>query len=330
MHDFPYSDTNKRYHTYDYYGKHTFGAKIVKLPIDAGFSCPNREGGGRGCTFCSPRGSGDMCTGLSGGAPSPGAVSPSVKEQLTAQYGKLCAKWGGGALPAAPYFQAFTCTYALPEMLDNIYREALTFPDGVGGNVTASEIYIAARPDCVPEPVIAVLSALAETVPVVVELGLQSVHDKTLLRIRRGHDAACFFDAYDRLHRAGLPVCVHIINGLPGEGMEEMLETARVLAAYRPEFLKIHALHILSQTEMAEEYRAGKITLQTREDYVDTVCRQLELLPPETVLCRLTGDGEGTSLLAPDWTRNKRAVLNAVDRWFAEHDSFQGARYTPA
>ena len=358
MNEFPYSDTNKRYHTYDYYLKHTFGSKCVKIPLDAGFSCPNRENGAHGCSFCSPRGSGDQCTGLSGGVPRPGAVTPTIREQLSEGYARLLGKWtgslsaksaeslsakstgslstksarrgktDGGELPVIPYFQAFTCTYAPAPLLEKIYREALCFPDAEGKRHTAAAVHIATRPDCVPPEVIAVLARLAREVPVVVELGLQSVHDETLRRIRRGHDAACFFDALHRLHDAGLPVCVHIINGLPGEDAEDMLDTARALAGERIEFLKIHALHVLSGTALADEYRAGQISLLSQEDYTDITCRQLELLPPETVICRLTGDGDGGALLAPDWTRNKRAVLNGIDRWFAEHDSMQGIRYS--
>ena len=333
MNEFPYSDTNKRYHTYDYYLKHTYGSKCVKIPLDAGFSCPNRENGAHGCSFCSPRGSGDQCTGIRGDIPRPGAVTPTIREQLSAQYARLFAKWAGrgkgdgGLLPVIPYFQAFSCTYAPAELLADIYREALSFADAEGNVHTAAAVYIATRPDCVPPDVIRVLAELAQKLPVVVELGLQSVHDETLRRIRRGHDAACFFDALHRLHDAGLPVCAHIINGLPGESADDMLDTARVLARERVEFLKIHMLHVLVGTDLANEYRAGTVPLLSREEYTEITCRQLELLPPETVICRLTGDGEGSALLAPDWTRNKRAVLNGIDRWFAEHDSMQGAAY---
>ena len=325
---FPYSDTNKRYHTFDYYLKHTYGTKCVKVPLDAGFSCPNRENGAGGCTFCSPRGSGEQCAGLSDSRTAPGCVSPSVKEQLRAQYARLSKKWTGVDLPPIPYFQAYTCTYAPPGRLSEIYREALSFEDGDGRTRRAAAVAIATRPDCVGEDVIGVLSSLAREVPVIVELGLQSIHDDTLAKIRRGHDSACFFDAFHRLHAAGLPVCVHIINGLPGENAERMLATAAALAKEQPEFIKIHMLHILSGTEMEREYRMGEIPLLSKDEYIDVTCRQLELLPPETVVCRLTGDGEGSALLAPDWTRNKRAVLNGIDRWFSEHDSCQGAHDT--
>ena len=323
----PFDETGKRYHTYDRYLKETFGTKCVRIPLDAGFSCPNREGGKTGCTFCSSRGSASvLCPlpGMNAGEDRLDAAVRAIREQARVQYAVLCEKWGKGRLPAIPYFQAYTGTYAPPAFLSALYHAALSLYDENGEPIPVVSVAVATRPDCVGEDVIAVLSSLAEKIPVTVELGLQSVHNKTLEKIRRGHTAECFFDAYERLTHAGLPVCVHLINGLPGENAEDMLESARRVSRLNPAFVKIHMLHILRGTALGDNYEKEPFPLLTREEYVDITCRQIELLPRETVLCRLTGDGYGKDLLAPDWTRNKRAVLNAFDRWFSENDSVQG------
>lgn len=306
---FPYSDIGKRYHTYDYYLKHTYGSKCAKIPLDGGFSCPNRERGVGGCIYCSSRGSGDFCS-----------VLPSLTEQFRAEYERLSEKWGK-RLPAIPYFQAYSGTYAPAEVLREKYEEVLRIKE-----VPMVSMSIATRPDCLPGDVLGYLEELNKRIPLTVELGLQSMHDATLLRIRRGHDLACFDDAFRNLRAAGIAVCVHIINGLPGEDEGMMLDTARHLADLRPEFLKIHMLHILSGTALAEEYGAGGMELISREDYIRVVCEQIALLPPEVVICRVTGDGAQDALIAPEWTKNKRAVLNGIDRYLAEHDLYQGCK----
>lgn len=314
---FPYSDTNKRYHTYDYYLKHRYGTKCARIPIDAGFSCPNREHGG-GCTYCSDRGSGDFCAD--------GLLSPQA--QFSAEYARLTEKWGK-RLPAIPYFQAFSGTYAPTEHLRRLYDSALHYTDENGAPVSIPAISIATRPDCLSEETVAYLAELNTKTDLTVELGLQSANDGTLNRIRRGHSLDTFLDGYRRLQNAGIAVCVHIINGLPSntapvETRDRMLHTARVLASLKPAFVKIHMLHILRGTPMANEWQAGTVTALTREDYVSVVCEQLTYLPSETVICRLTGDGPAADVLAPDWTKNKRAVLAAIDKYLAENDLWQG------
>ena len=316
-HSFPYSDTNKRYHTYDYYLKHRYGTKCARIPIDAGFSCPNREGGRGGCTFCSARGSGDFCAEA--------LLPPEV--QFATEYARLTEKWGK-RLPAIPYFQAFSNTYASTDRLRQLYEAALCHRDADGIPVPIPALAIATRPDCLTPETVALLCVLHRRADITVELGLQSIHDTTLHRIRRGHDLAAFLDGYRMLADAKIPVCVHIINGLPGETREMMLETVRTVAALRLQFIKIHMLHILRGTVMAEEYARGEIPLLSCEEYVSIVCRQLELLPPETVICRLTGDGAADDLLAPDWTKNKRAVLAAIDKTLAAQNTCQGAAFS--
>lgn len=313
---FLYSDTNKRYHTYDYYLKHRYGTKCARIPIDAGFSCPNRENGAGGCIYCSARGAGDFCADR--------LLPPN--EQFMREYARLCAKWGR-RLPAIPYFQAFTNTYAPTEALRALYDAALGYRDENGQSVPIPAISIATRPDCLPDDVIAYLASLNTRTDVTVELGLQSANDATLARIRRGHDFRTFLDAYRRLTDAGIAVCVHIINGLPGEQTDDMLATVRTLAALRPAFLKIHMLHVLRGTPLADDYLCGALPLLSQEDYTSLVCTQIALLPPETVLCRLTGDGAADALLAPLWTQNKRAVLADIDKTLAARNLCQGSYY---
>ncbi|MBQ8576950.1 MAG: TIGR01212 family radical SAM protein [Clostridia bacterium] len=328
---FPYSDTNKRYHTYDYYLKHRYGTKCARIPIDAGFSCPNRLGcsvsnrgtdsgldrlDGSGCIYCSARGSGDFCAD---------ALLPPA-EQFARGYETLCKKWGK-RLPAIPYFQAFSNTYAPLDTLKRLYNEALSYRDADGNPVPIPAISIATRPDCLPDDVVSYLADLNTRTDVTVELGLQSAKDETLTRIRRGHSFAAFLDGYTRLKNAGIAVCVHIINGLPGENVDDMLFTAKTLAALKPDFLKIHMLHVLKNTPLAGMWEAGEVPLLSLSEYADIVIRQLSILPPETVICRLTGDGAGGELLAPLWTKNKRAVIAAIDRGFCAADGWQGKLY---
>ncbi len=313
---FPFSDTEKRYHTYDYYLKHRYGTKCARIPIDAGFSCPNRQGGQEGCIYCSPRGSGDFC--------SPAALSP--EEQFAREYDRLTEKWGR-RLPAIPYFQAYTGTYADVETLKQIYTPALSFRDSQGRHVPIPAMSIATRPDCLPREVLDYLSELNEQTDLCVELGLQSMHDVTLTRIHRGHNLDAFLRGYEALRRRNIAVCVHIINGLPGEDASMMLQTAALIARLQVPFLKIHMLHVTEGTPLAGEFHEGRFPLLSCEEYVDITCRQLCYMPPETVICRLTGDGAAETLLAPLWTKNKRAVLAAIDRKMAANGWMQGCMY---
>ena len=309
---FPYSDTNKRYHTWDYFIKHRYGGKVLKIPLNAGFGCPNLDGtrGRGGCTFCSAAGSGDFA----------GDPEKSLTEQFMEQRQKLAVKWPQ-AEKYIGYFQAYTNTYAPLEVLRRAYEEVLEQPGVVG-------LSIATRPDVLPEEAVTYLSALNRQTDIYVELGLQSIHDQTARRIHRGHDFGTFLKGVWRLNREGIPVCVHIINGLPGEGAEDMLETARELARLPVHSLKIHLLHVLRDTQMEAELGRGEIRLLEKEEYVRIVCDQLELLPPEIVIQRITGDGKAEDLIGPLWSKNKKAVLAAIDKELVRRDSWQGKRFS--
>ncbi|MBR2353133.1 MAG: TIGR01212 family radical SAM protein, partial [Clostridia bacterium] len=273
---FPYTDTNKRYYTYDYYLRKTFGGKCAKVPLDGGFTCPNIDGrcGVGGCIYCSGRGSGDF------------AESPSLP--ITEQYRRvreaLGSKWS--VERCIPYFQAHTNTYAPTERLRTLFEEALTLPGAVGLN-------IATRADCLEEETVRYLADLAERTVLTVELGLQTAHDTTASLINRGHTYADFLDGYHRLREASdkIGICVHLILGLPGEDSTMMMETVRHVAELRPDQVKIHLLHVLRNTVLADLYEKGDYIPLEKEEYVSLVAEALELLPPETVIARLTGDG---------------------------------------
>ncbi len=313
---FLYSDTNKRYHTYDYHLRMTYGTKCARIPLDGGFSCPNRENGMGGCIYCSARGSGDFCH-----------TQPSLSQQFTSAYEALTEKWGK-ALPAIPYFQAFSSTYAPPEVLSERYMQIFSFHRANGDTVPLAACSIATRPDCLSDGVMKVLSALADRIPLTVELGLQSVHDETLATIRRGHDFAAFCEGYKRLKAANIAVCVHLINGLPRETPDMMIASAKRLGEMRPDFVKIHMLHVLRDTDLGTQYMDMPFPLLSMEEYTEIVCAQLTFLPPESVIARLTGDGAADTLIAPDWTRRKRAVLASIDRYLAKYDMVQGMHFS--
>ena len=305
------TDSNKRYYTYDYYLRRRFGAKVAKIPLDIGLTCPNIDGrcGVGGCIYCSGRGSGDF------------AESPllPIEEQYRLTREKLSSKWSTERCIA--YFQAHTNTYAPLEFLKSSFERALLL-DGVVG------INIATRADCLESEVCEYLADLAERTVLTVELGLQSSSDETAERINRGHTYADFLDGYRRLREASdkIEICVHIIFGLPGESREDMLKTVRDVAELAPDQVKIHLLHVLKSTEMARIYERGEYTPLKKDEYVALVADAIELLPPDTVVARLTGDGMADDLLAPDWSRKKVAVINDIDKLLYSRSSWQGMR----
>lgn len=306
------TDSNKRYYTYDYYLRKRFGGKVAKIPLDIGLSCPNIDGrcGVGGCIYCSGRGSGDF------------AESPtlSVSEQYALMREKLSAKWSTEKCIA--YFQAHTNTYAPLDFLRKKFEEALSLPGVVGLNV-------ATRADCLEGDVCEYLAELAERTVLTVELGLQSSSDATAERINRGHTYARFLDGYRRLRKSSdkMEICVHIIFGLPGESREEMMQTVRDVAALAPDQVKIHLLHVLRGTKMADIYERGDYTPLGKDEYVALVADALELLPTDTVIARLTGDGLADDLLAPDWSRKKVEVINDIDKLLYSRRSYQGIRF---
>ncbi|MBR2347436.1 MAG: TIGR01212 family radical SAM protein [Clostridia bacterium] len=305
------TDSNKRYYTYDYYLRRRFGAKVAKIPFDIGLTCPNIDGrcGVGGCIYCSGRGSGDF------------AESPllPIEEQYRLTREKLSSKWSTERCIA--YFQAHTNTYAPLEFLKDSFERALLL-DGVVG------INIATRADCLERDVCEYLADLAERTVLTVELGLQSSSDKTAEIINRGHTYADFLDGYRRLREASdkIEICVHIIFGLPGESREDMMKTVCDVAALAPDQVKIHLLHVLKNTEMARIYERGEYTPLEKDEYVALVADAIELLPPDTVVARLTGDGMADDLLAPDWSRKKVAVINDIDKLLYSRSSWQGSK----
>ncbi len=311
MNPFPYSDDNKRYHTYSYSLRHRFGGKVSRISLNAGLSCPNLDGtkGTGGCTYCSPSGSGEF--GGTPGAP--------IAEQFTDVAAKMGEKWDTQKHIA--YFQARTNTYAPAEKLRALYEEALNCPGVVG-------LSIATRPDCLPDDVCDLLGKLAERTYLTVELGLQSVWEETGRRINRCHTWEDFLNGYEKLHKRGVLVGAHIINGLPGETPDRMLKTAEELSKLNLHLVKIHLLHVIQGTRLAKQYQAGEFPLLTREEYVNIVCSQLELFPPEFVLGRLTGDGVPEQLIGPVWSLKKLCVLNEIDKEFVRRDSWQGKCFT--
>ncbi len=309
---FKYTDSNKRYYTYDHYLRRTFGEKCAKIPIDAGFTCPNIDGrcGTGGCIYCSGRGSGDFAE----------LPTLSISEQYARVREKLSGKWSTAR--TIPYFQAHTNTYASVEMLREKFEEALSL-EGVAA------ISIATRADCLDEGVCEYLASLADKIPLFVELGLQTAHDQTARLINRGHTYADFVAGYERLRRASdkISICVHIIFGLPNETKDMMLDTVRAVASLHPEQIKIHLLHVIKGTRMAKMYLDGEYTPMEKEEYVELVADALELLPPDTVIARLTGDGMADLLLAPEWSKKKVSVINDIDKLLYERNSFQGKQY---
>lgn len=309
---YEYTDTNKRYYTYDYYLRKTFGVKVAKIPLDAGFTCPNIDGrcSVGGCIYCSGRGSGDFAE----------SALLSIEEQYRITREKLSSKWSTGK--CIPYFQAHTNTYAPIEKLRELFERALKLDGAVGLN-------IATRADCLPIETCEYLADIAERTVLTVELGLQTVHDDVANLINRGHSFSDFAAGYERLKKSSdkINVCVHIILGLPTESREMMLETVRRVAELRPEQVKIHLLHVLRGTKMAEIYERGEYTPLEKDEYVSLVADAIELLPPETVVARVTGDGMASELLAPDWSRKKVSVINDIDKLLYERGSWQGKRF---
>ncbi len=312
-----YSDTNKRYCTFDYYTRHRFGGKCAKAPLDIGCTCPNKDGrcGVGGCIYC-----------LDG---SRSAVGETIREQYLSAVTVAERKWKnlGGMIP---YFQSGTNTYGDMTDIRRAWDEAASMEKAV-------MIGIGTRADCLGEEVLEALAALSEKIPVMVELGLQTIHDSTAKTIRRGYDRAVFLDGYTRLKTMAdrlngpapkgygrLSVGIHIINGLPGEDRDRMLETAAAVAEMEPDLVKIHLLHILKGTDMAGLYESGSYVPLEREEYCEIVCRQLELLPEDTIIGRITGDGMADVLLAPQWSRRKTEVANTIDKMQAGEDTWQG------
>ena len=275
-----------------------YGEKVYKLSLTSGCTCPNRDGtlGVGGCIFCSEGGSGEFA-----------AQNAPIEQQLREAKARIRQKTDAKKFIA--YFQSYTNTYGDVVRLEQLYTETLRHDEIV-------ILSLGTRPDCLGGEVMAMLERLNRIKPVWVELGLQTAHDETARRLNRGYDLPVFDEACRKLHAAGIPVIAHVIFGLPGETREDMLDTVRHLSAMTPppEGVKLQMLHILRGTALGRAYERAPFPLLTMEEYADLVAESVRILPEETVLHRLTGDGPGSLLIAPEWTRNKKRVLNAINK----------------
>lgn len=299
----------KRYYSFNEHLRSRFGGKVFKVSLDAGFTCPNRDGtlGRSGCVYCSEKGSGDFA----------GDQRMALPDQFAKVAERMEKKWPGAKYLA--YFQAYTNTYAPVERLREVYEQALREENVVG-------LSISTRPDCLPKDVLDYLEDLNRRTYLWVELGLQSSHDRTLRWIHRGHNYDQFLQGLTCLRARGIQVCVHIILGLPGESRENMMQTAQVIAGLPIQGIKLHLLHVLKGTPLEEIYRREPFKLMSKEEYVSLVVDILEILPPEMVIHRLTGDGPPEDLIGPLWSRKKWEVLNAIDAELERRNTWQGKR----
>lgn len=298
----------KRYTPFSEELKRVFGCRVHRISVDAGLTCPNRDGtvGRGGCIYCSDRGSGSF--GIARGL----SVSGQLEDGKEVMVRKYKAK------KFIAYFQAYTNTYSSVELLKGLYEEALSVEDMVG-------LIVATRPDCLHPEILELIAEYSRKTYFWLELGLQSVSDKTLRFINRGHDFAAFVDAVKRCKERGIRVSAHVILGLPGESREEMLASAPIINELGIDGIKLHLLHVMKGTRLAELYGRGEVRMMEMNEYVDLVCDYLERLRPEVLVQRMTGDGGQDYLIAPLWSLKKWEVLNAIDRELEKRGSFQGS-----
>ena len=308
MNNLSYNLSRKRYYTFNQFLRERLGCRVYKLPVDAGFTCPNRDGrvGYGGCTYCyNPSFSPPTLRG-----------KISISDQI--QLGKKRKK--GKFLV---YFQPYTNTYADVETLKKLYDEALQDKDALG-------LCIGTRPDCVPDEVLSLIESYTEKYHIWVEYGLQSAHDRTLYLINRGHNFAQFEDAVYRTQNRNILICVHIILGLPGETRKDMLETVRILSYLPIDGIKVHHLQVIENTKMAEDYKKGKFNTLSFDEYLSLVVDVIELLPPNIVIQRLLGDVLDESILvSPRWNLKKHEILFRIDKELIRRNSYQGAQFKP-
>ncbi|MEL7649437.1 MAG: TIGR01212 family radical SAM protein [Sedimentibacter sp.] len=302
---------DKNYHTLDWELKNIFGEKTIKLSIDGGFTCPNRDGtkGSKGCIFCSERGSGDFNSDC----------SKSIREQIVEQKQIMSKKWNSSTCIA--YFQNYTNTYDNVENLRKKYLEALRCENIKG-------LAIATRPDCIDEETAELLSELNEKTFLWVELGLQTTDERSSNFIRRGYSLDTFNSCVQLLRKHGIRTVIHIILGLPTETRDQMLSTISYVSEQKPWGVKLHMLHVLKNTDLAEYFNKTQFHLLSLDEYVELVCDSLEILDKNIVIHRITGDGKKSNLIEPRWTLNKLKVLSDIDRELKNRGSYQG-KYAP-
>ncbi len=300
--------TGQRYVRFAAHLQRTFGCRVHKISIDAGFTCPNRDGtvAVGGCIYCN------------NASFSPGNRRVSVTEQLA--QGKRVVQQRYGACKFLAYFQAYSNTYSDIPQLQRLYDEALACEDVVG-------LAIGTRPDCVPDAVLDLLADYATRTYVWLELGLESGHEQTLVWLNRGHTVAAFDDAVQRAQQRRLQLCAHVILGLPGESSADMLATMQRLAALHLDAIKLHHLHVVRHTVLEKQYHQGKVPLLSLDEYATLVVDCLEVLPPEMIIMRLMGDAPRDMLVAPTWSLHKRAALQRIEQELERRDTYQGRRY---
>lgn len=304
-----FAGTDKRYNQFSAYLKQKFGVKVYKITLDAGFSCPNRDGtiSSGGCIFCDEGGSFSQAH----------SNLLSIEDQVETGIKTLTERFKAEKFMS--YFQAYSNTYKPVGELEKIYNSALNNEKIVG-------LSIGTRPDCVDDEKLDLIAGYKNDYYTWIEYGLQSIHDKTLRRINRGHDFDCFLRAYEKTKERGINVCVHVIFGL-WETRDEIMETARKLAQLKVDGVKIHMLCALENTKLAKIYEEKAIDFMSEREYIETVCDFLEYLPPETTIHRLAGNGLKKNLIAPRWLGKKLDCLNQIDRELLSRNSFQGIKY---
>ena len=297
-----------RFYSLNDFLKERHGEKVMKLSLDGGFTCPNRDGkvASGGCIFCSSRGSGDFTD----------SSLSSITKQMQYNIDLLSNKWPN-VKKYIPYFQAYSSTYAPLDVLKAQYEEALSFPGVVG-------LAIATRPDCLEDDLLDYLEELNKRTHLWIELGLQTIHSATSTFINRGHDLACFEDAVYKLHAKGIEVVAHIIIGLPNESREDILATATYISKLPLQGVKMHMLHVLDNAPLGKLYLKKPFPLLTEDEYVNIIGEILKILPPHFVIHRLTGDGDRKHLIAPLWTLHKTMVLNHIHQYLKSENIYQG------
>ena len=306
----PFEEHDKRYNDFNTFLKKTFGVRVHKISLDAGLSCPNRDGtlSKYGCIYCNPKGSGT-------GAWEKGL---SIREQVLRAQAYLKKRFKAKKFLA--YFQSFSNTYASKKTLEHMYKEALDVQDMVG-------LCIGTRPDCVPDDILDMIHHITKEYMVWLEYGLQSFHDRTLLKINRGHTVDQFLDAVERTRKRGIQICVHVILGLPGEDKRDMIQTADRISMLDIQGIKIHLLYVIKGTPLADLLKKGAYRCLSQEEYLDILVDFLAHLRPNLIIQRLTGDPHPDELMAPAWCLNKQETLTLLNRRMEEEELWQGKLY---
>lgn len=310
INNFKYTFNEKRYHTFNYYLKTKYNCKVSKVILDAGFTCPNRDGrkSTGGCIFCSDLGSGDC--------------NVALQNDLLSQYQEnkriMDNKWPNDLY--IPYFQSYSNTYGPLEKIKNMLEPFIHMDE-------VCEIALATRCDCLSDDIIEYLNSLTSIKPIWIEMGLQTTNDSKSDYLNRQYDFNDFKNAIEKLSKTNIKVCVHIMNGLPSDTLDDMLNTVKDIKDMKFDAIKIHMLHVLKSTRLGKMYEENPFDLISREQYIELVVKQLEFLRPEVIIERLTGDPVKENLLAPNWVLNKTTILNDIDKLMRKLDTYQGSKH---